>query len=75
MPYTPDHDHMQRVCIDRHNGAVNCLFMDGSVRGVGLKELWTLKWYRQYCTTGPWTAAGGVWTTDWPEWMRRFKDF
>jgi prepilin-type N-terminal cleavage/methylation domain-containing protein len=24
------------------------LFMDGSVRRIGLKELWTLKWHREY---------------------------
>ena len=63
------------VCINRHSGAVNALFMDWSVRKVGLKELWTLKWHRQYNTAGPWTLAGGVQPTDWPEWMRKFKDY
>jgi prepilin-type processing-associated H-X9-DG protein len=62
-------------CINRHNGGVNALFMDWSVRKVGLKELWTLKWYRQYDTSGPWTKAGGVKPSDWPEWMRGFKDY
>ena len=68
-------NEMQRVCIDRHDGAVNSLFMDWSTRKVGLKELWTLKWHRQYNTAGPWTKAGGVMPTDWPQWMSRFKDF
>jgi prepilin-type N-terminal cleavage/methylation domain-containing protein/prepilin-type processing-associated H-X9-DG protein len=62
-------------CINRHNGGVNALFMDWSVRKVGLKELWTLKWYRQYDTSGPWTKAGGVQPSDWPKWMRKFKDY
>ncbi len=66
---------MQRCCINRHNGAVNCLFVDGSVRRVGLKELWTLKWHRSFNTAGPWTQAGGVWPTDWPVWMRDFRDY
>ena len=62
-------------CIDRHNGGVNLLFMDWSARKVGLKELWTLKWHRQFNTAGPWTTAGGVQLSDWPEWMRDFKDY
>jgi len=68
-------NHMTRCCIDRHNASVNCLFMDWSVRKVGLKELWTLKWHRKFNVNGPWTKAGGVQPSDWPEWMRRFKDY
>ncbi|MCH8119336.1 MAG: type II secretion system protein [Planctomycetes bacterium] len=62
-------------CIDRHNGHVNGLFVDYSIRRVGLKELWTLKWSRHFNTAGPWTRAGGVQPEDWPKWMRRFKDY
>jgi prepilin-type N-terminal cleavage/methylation domain-containing protein/prepilin-type processing-associated H-X9-DG protein len=62
-------------CINRHDGFVNCLFMDWSVRKVGLKELWTLKWHRQFNTANRWTKAGGVKPEDWPPWMRRFKDY
>jgi len=62
-------------CINRHDGYVNGLFFDWSVRKVGLKELWTLKWHRKYNTRGPWTKAGGVRPDDWPQWMRRFKDY
>jgi len=63
------------ACIDRHQGGINCVFMDWSVRKVGLKELWTLKWHRQYDTRGPWTKAGGVWPGDWPGWMRKCEDY
>lgn len=66
---------MSPVCINRHNGDINMLFMDWSVRKVGLKELWTLKWHRQYDTSGPWTKAGGVKFEAWPQWMRKFKDY
>jgi len=62
------------VCIDRHSGGINSLFMDWSVRRVGLKELWGLKWHRQYDTAGPWTGPGGVTPQDWPSWMRKFKN-
>ena len=66
---------LQSVCINRHDGYVNGLFMDWSVRRVGLKELWTLKWQRDLNTANKWTAAGGVKPEDWPEWMRKFKDY
>jgi len=66
---------MMHFCIDRHNGSNNHLFMDWSVRKVALKELWTLKWHREFSTHGPWTRAGGVQPSDWPEWMRQFKEY
>ena len=65
---------MQYFCINRHDAGINGLFMDGSVRKVGLKELWTLKWHQWFDTKGSWTKAGGVEPEDWPKWMRRFKD-
>jgi len=68
-------NEMRIFCIDRHDGAINVLFMDGGVRSVGLKELWTLKWHRQFDVTGPWTRAGGVQPTDWPPWMRGMRDY
>jgi prepilin-type N-terminal cleavage/methylation domain-containing protein len=66
---------MSYFCIDRHNACVNALFMDWSVRKVGLKQLWTLKWHREFDTAGPWTKAGGVKSEDWPQWMRTFEDY
>jgi prepilin-type N-terminal cleavage/methylation domain-containing protein/prepilin-type processing-associated H-X9-DG protein len=70
-----DGSGMSLFCINRHDGFVNGLFMDWSVRKVGLKESWTLKWHRKCDTAGPWTRAGGVKSEDWPKWMRRFKDY
>jgi prepilin-type processing-associated H-X9-DG protein len=63
------------LCINRHDGTINGLFLDWSVRRIGLKELWTLKWHLQFNTRGPWTKAGGVKPEDWPPWMRKFKDY
>ena len=63
------------MCIDRHDGCIEMLFMDLSSRRVGLKELWKLKWTVQFDTAGPWTKAGGVKEEDWPKWMRGFKDY
>jgi prepilin-type processing-associated H-X9-DG protein len=62
------------MTIDRHQQAVNVLFLDGAVRKTGLKELWTLKWHQDFETHGPWTQAGGAQPADWPLWMRGFRD-
>ena len=64
-----------QLCINRHQGCINGLFLDWSVRPIGLKELWTLKWHLQWNTAGPWTRAGDVQPEDWPEWMRGFRDY
>ena len=66
---------MIRYCLDRHDGFVNGMFMDWSIQKIGLKELWTFKWHRQYNRAGPWTRTGGVAPEDWPEWMRHFKNY
>ncbi|MHC4520372.1 MAG: hypothetical protein ACYTAS_17435 [Planctomycetota bacterium] len=66
---------MKRFCLDRHGGFTNVLLMDGGTRRVGLKEMWTLKWNRDFDVNGPWTRAGGVVASDWPEWMRHLKDY
>jgi prepilin-type N-terminal cleavage/methylation domain-containing protein/prepilin-type processing-associated H-X9-DG protein len=76
-PY-PDADpgvhYSGAVCMNRHTGGINAVFMDGSVRKVGLKQLWGLKWHREYDTANRWTRAGGVQQYEWPEWMKRFAD-
>jgi prepilin-type N-terminal cleavage/methylation domain-containing protein/prepilin-type processing-associated H-X9-DG protein len=66
---------MMHFAINRHQTGTNMVFMDWSVRSVGLKALWTFKWHRQYPTNGPWTQVGGVQPGDWPEWMRHFRDY
>ena len=37
-----------RFCIDRHDGAINSCFLDGSVRKIPLYNLWDFKWHRQW---------------------------
>ena len=67
-PNGPLTEQMKPFCISRHSlGMTNCLFMDSSVRPVGLKELWKLKWHRKFDTN----AVPPVW----PEWMKSFKDY
>jgi prepilin-type processing-associated H-X9-DG protein len=64
--WTPNMNEMQRACISRHNGGVNAVFLDGSIRKVGLKFLWRLKWHREWPEDFP--------LPDWPYWMANFKD-
>jgi len=66
---------MKHFCINRHQGYINVTFMDWSVRRVGLKELWTLKWHRQFNTAGRWTRAGGCFPSRWPAWMHGFANY
>jgi len=70
-------NHMGRVCLNRHDGFVNALFMDWAARKVGIKELWTLKWHRNFQTSGPEApfTRPRVRPADWPQWMRHFPDY
>jgi len=66
--WTPNAEEMRRACVNRHSGA-NAVFMDGSVRKVGLKHLWVQWWYR-----GWEDDLAQVGLPDWPEWMSNFKE-
>ena len=57
---------MHHFCIDRHNGCINGVFLDWSVKKIGLKGLWKLKWHREFDTSG--------WSGGWPDWMKDFSD-
>ena len=68
-----------RWCINRHGskkeGVTNMSFLDGTVRKVGLKELWVLHWnkdWKQDMADNPYS------TIDWSDgtgWMVPFKDY
>jgi len=68
--WTPNAQEIRRVCVNRHNGGVNGLFLDFSARKVGLKELWEIWWYQGWPED---RAAAG--TPVWPPWMENFKDY
>lgn len=72
---TVNSNEMNRVCVNRHDGFVNGLFADWTVKKVGLKELWTLKWHKSYKINGRWTRAGNAQPDSWPPWMRHYKDY
>jgi prepilin-type processing-associated H-X9-DG protein len=41
---------MQHFCIPRHDKRINILYFDGSTRTTRLRELWSLKWHREFDT-------------------------
>ena len=72
---TINNNEMRRVCVNRHNGYVNVVFMDWSVRKIGLKELWTLKWHKEFDICQKYTQCRNYNPANWPPWMRKFKDY
>jgi len=48
MEYDTNAHEMRYVCLNRHMQSVNMAFVDMSVRRVWLKELWNLRWHRQW---------------------------
>lgn len=61
-----DVDSMNRFCINRHQQAINGVFLDYSIQKIWLKHLWCLRWSRGFNIH----AEKPVW----PDWMRDFKD-
>ncbi len=74
---------MHLICINRHTGYINAVFLDFSARKVGLKEIYTLKHSRTFDTCGPWTICGfggnkqacaAAWDEAAP-WMKDFPEY
>ncbi len=59
-------NEMRRFCLDRHNSGINVLFLDNSVEKIGLKQLWELKWHKEFDTRG-FTLVN---SREWPDWMQ-----
>ena len=62
---------MKHFCIDRHSQSVNMVYIDLSVNGVLLKNLWRQKWHKNFDTGGYLENNAGL---DWPGWMAKFKE-
>lgn len=66
---------IRQFAMPRHGAGAkagtNVLFFDLSARHVQIKEMWTLKWHRNF-DTGIWQTQQG---TIWPgEWMKKYSD-
>ncbi len=61
-------EYMAPFCMPRHSGRspINMVFMDTSVRGVGVKELWGLQWYKDWKTPSIPSYA-------WPAWINAYN--
>ncbi|MHC4266084.1 MAG: type II secretion system protein [Planctomycetota bacterium] len=76
-----DGDETNRWNLDRHRLSVNLVFLDWSVRKVGLKQLWQIRWNTQTTTGGasswghPNIVPDAEVPEDWPEWMRDSKNY
>jgi hypothetical protein len=58
---------MGRFCLNRHSGAINMVMLDYSMKRIGLKALWRLRWSKRFNTTALPSNA-------WPDWMAQMKD-
>jgi prepilin-type N-terminal cleavage/methylation domain-containing protein/prepilin-type processing-associated H-X9-DG protein len=67
-------DGMRNVCINRHDGTVNILFLDWGVRPVGLKECWELKWTRKWIEDYRTAGRPTEWNAS-DHWMYNMKDY
>ena len=68
---TITYDDIGHFCISRHQGYINALYMDSSVRKVALKRLWRLRWHRKYPLSAPPP-------TDWNDpghWMHNLPEY
>jgi type II secretory pathway pseudopilin PulG len=57
--------NMYRLAMDRHNMSINISFMDGSMRKVKLRDLWSLKWNRASRPNHNPEAT----LSSWPDWL------
>jgi prepilin-type N-terminal cleavage/methylation domain-containing protein len=60
-----DSESMQYFNLNRHSGAINLVFMDFSVQKTPIKQLWRLKWNRNFDTSKP--------SPSWPAWMQKLR--
>ena len=60
-------NEMMHFAMDRHSKGVNSAFLDGSVRHIGIKGLWKLKWHRLY-------EASRGYVGTWPDWMAGYPE-
>ncbi len=65
MPLQWPAERMGRFAINRHRGGVFSLFADLTVDHVTVKELWGLRWHRDFDIHNYWTTDQAIW----PQWV------
>jgi hypothetical protein len=74
--YTPPPKNLHEMrdrCIDRHQRNINVLFDDWHVSKVTLKELWRLRWHREWATRIRDVGMPTAWN-DPSHWMFTYPD-
>jgi prepilin-type N-terminal cleavage/methylation domain-containing protein len=66
--YPGDDNAMNRFCLNRHQQAINGVFLDYHVEKIWLKSMWRLKWSKRFDINSP----PPNWITEAP-WMAHFK--
>ena len=61
--------------MDRHNGGIQCTFLDMAIRHVDIKQVYKLKWHKSFDKDGAYTLASGWGGDDWHEWLRKYPDY
>ena len=61
---------MSLVCMDRHSGGINMVFLDGKTAKVSPRDLWKLKWQKEFNTHNRMSEPGA----NWPKWLQKFSD-
>ncbi|MHC4458183.1 MAG: type II secretion system protein [Planctomycetota bacterium] len=74
-PVDMEPGEINRWNLDRHKLSVNLLFLDWSVRKVGLKQLWQLRWSQEKGWGDLRIIPDPEDPTDWPDWMQRAKNY
>ena len=64
---------IRQFAMPRHGGTAkagtNVLFFDLTARHINIKELWTLKWHKNFNTAGYEAVTG----SSFPHWMDKYK--
>ena len=64
---------IRQFAMPRHGGTAkagtNVLFFDLTARHINIKELWTLKWHKNFNTAGYEAVIG----SSFPHWMDKYK--
>lgn len=58
--------YMQTVTLTRHGIRTNVVFMDGSCSRIDIKDLWSLKWHKEFQLNNAYTRE----SPPWPIWMQ-----
>jgi len=66
--YPGDDNAMNRFCINRHQQAINGVYLDYHVEKIWLKSLWHQRWSKRFDVSSP----SPDWSTEAP-WMAHFK--